>query len=234
MYTPVKIHQLSATQKRKLRKGDKAIIKQGTGHTVFLSQEQKKKFDRACTKGKGLTVQFDPYQQDEHEGSGLFSSAKKLARAKKNELVKIGKQRIREEGLKAIPGLQDMARSQGRKYIDQARARATQSLDDAVDYGSARVSRELEEPKVRSYEENADGEFELEGEGFKEFIGQVKRAKIGKKVIGFVKDQKIGKRLSDAIVKRALKTIAGGGTRGRPRGRPRGRGRGGALMPAGY
>ena len=194
MYTPVKIHQLSETQRRKLRKGDKAIIRKGIGHTVFLSQEQKKKFDRACMKGKGLTVQFDPYQQDEHEGSGLFSSAKKLARAKKN----------------------------------------TQSLDDAVDYGSARVSRELEEPRVRSYEETADGDFELEGEGFKEFVGKVKRARIGKKVIGFVKDQKIGKRISDAIVERALKTIAGGGTRGRPRGRPRGRGRGGALMPAGY
>ena len=79
MYTPVKIHQLSATQKLKLRKADKAIIRKGTGHTVFLSQEQKKKFDRACLKGQGLTIQFDPYQQDEHEGAGLFSSAKKLA-----------------------------------------------------------------------------------------------------------------------------------------------------------
>ena len=35
--------------------------------------------------------------------------------------------------------------------------------------------------------ENADGEFELEGEGFKEFIGQVKRAKIGKKVTALSK-----------------------------------------------
>ena len=234
MYTPVKIHQLSATQKRKLRKGDKAIIKQGTGHTVFLSEEQKKKFDRACTKGKGLTVQFDPYQQDEHEGAGLFSSAKKLAMSKKKELVKLAKERAREEGRKAIPGLKDMARSKGRDVIDHARVRATQSLDDALDRGSARVSRELEEPRVRAYEESADGEFELEGEGFKEFVGKVKRARIGKKVIGFVKDQKIGKCLSDAIVEWALKTIAGGGARGRPRGRPRGRGRGGALMPAGH
>ena len=85
MYTPVKIHQLSETQKRKLRKADKAIIRKGTGHTVFLSQEQKKKFDRACLKGQGLTVQFDPYQQDEHEGAGLFSSAKKLACKGKEE-----------------------------------------------------------------------------------------------------------------------------------------------------
>ena len=192
MYTPVKIQQLSEPQKRKLCKGAKVIIRKGAGHTVFLSQEQKKKFDRASQKGCGLTVQFDPYQQDEHVGSGLFSSAKKLAMSKKNELVKIGKQRVREEGLKALPGLQDMARSQGRKYIDQAtsqvekkmggpnsltqmaRARATQSLDDAVDYGSARASRELAD-------EPADGEFELEGEGFKEFVGKVKRARIGKK-----------------------------------------------------
>ena len=78
-------------------------------------------------------------------------------------------------------------------------------------------------------QESTDGEFELEGEGFKEFVGKVKRAKIGKKVIGFVKDQKIGKRLSDAIVERALGAISGAG---RPRGRPRKRG--GSLMPAGY
>ena len=217
MYTPVKIHQLSATQKLKLRKGDKAIIRKGEGHTVFLSQEQKKKFDRACLKGQGLTVQFDPYQQDEHEGSGLFRTAKKLAMSKKKEMVKLAKERAREEGRKALPGIKDMARSKGRDFIDHARARATQSLDDAVDRGSARVSRELED----------EGEFE--GEGFKEFVGKVKRAKIGKKVIGFVKDQKIGKRLSDAIVERALGAISGAG---RPRGRPRKRG--GALLPAGY
>ena len=229
MYTPVKIHQLSATQKLKLRKGDKAIIRKGEGHTVFLSQEQKKKFDRACTKGKGLTVQFDPYQQDEHEGAGLFSSAKKMAMSKKKEMVKLAKERAREEGRKALPGLKDMARSKGRDFIDHARVRATQSMDDALDRGYARVSRELEEPRSRSFEENADGEFELEGEGFKEFVGKVKRAKIGKKVIGFVKDQKIGKRLSDAIVERALGAISGAG---RPRGRPRKRG--GALMPAGH
>jgi hypothetical protein len=29
MYTPVKIHKLSATQTRKLQKGDKVIIKKG-------------------------------------------------------------------------------------------------------------------------------------------------------------------------------------------------------------
>ena len=64
MYTPVKIQQLSEPQKRKLCKGAKVIIRKGAGHTVFLSQEQKKKFDRASQKGCGLTVQFDPYQQN--------------------------------------------------------------------------------------------------------------------------------------------------------------------------
>ena len=140
-----------------------------------------------------------------------------MAMSKKKEMVKLAKERAREEGRKALPGLKDMARSKGRDFIDHARVRATQSLDDTLDRASARVSRELED----------EGEFE--GEGFKEFVEKVKRAKIGKKVIGFVKDQKIGKRLSDAIVERALGAISGAG---RPRGRPRKRG--GSLMPAVY
>ena len=84
----------------------------------------------------------------------------------------------------------------------------------------------------------------IEGEGFKEFIGSIKKAKIGKKLIGFAKDQKLAKRVGNALIDRAVKTIAGSGVDSaivmpetvtkRPRGRPKKISDGGALFPAGY
>jgi hypothetical protein len=228
MYTPVKIHQLSAAQQRKLSKGDKVIIRQGSGQQIYLSEEQKKKFDRASQKGSGVTIQFDPYQQDDfcQSGDGIKEVFKRVAkigqkklRNKAKEAFERAKPMIRDRARKALPQITELAKSEGRRYLDRG-----------VDRVSERISREIQEPVQRGYSENEDGEFEMEGEGFKEFVGKVKKAKIGKKLVGFVKDQKIGKRLSDAIVDRAIKTISG---TGRPRGRPRKR-QGGALKPAGY
>jgi len=79
---------------------------------------------------------------------------------------------------------------------------------------------------------NGDIESEYDGEGFKDFVGAVKRAKIGKKIIKFAKDTKLVKKLGNALVDRAIKTIAGGEIEKRKRGRPKKSG--GALMPAGY
>ena len=225
MYTPVKIHQLSAAQQRKLSKGDKVIIRKGSGQQIYLSEEQKKKFDRASQKGSGVTIQFDPYQQDDfcQSGDGIKEVFKRVAkigqkklRNKAKEAFERAKPMIRDRARKALPQITELAKSEGRRYLDRG-----------VDRVSERISREIQEP--RAYEETEDGEFEIEGEGFKEFVGKVKKAKIGKKLVGFVKDQKIGKRLTGALVDRAIKTISGSG---RPRGRPRKQG--GSLKPAGY
>ena len=221
MYTPVKIHQLSAAQQRKLSKGDKVIIRQGSGQQIYLSEEQKKKFDRATQKGSGVTIQFDPYQQDDFCQSGdgikeVFKRVAKIGQKKLRNKAKEAKPMIRDRVRKALPQITELAKSEGRRYLDRG-----------VDRVSERISREIQEP--RAYEETEDGEFEMEGEGFKDFVGKVKRAKIGKKLVGFVKDQKIGKRLTGALVDRAIKTISGSG---RPRGRPRKQG--GSLKPAGY
>lgn len=261
MYTPVKIHQLSATQQRKLSKGDKVIIRRGSGQQIYLSNEQLKKFDRASQKGSGMTIQFDPYQQDEfiQSGSGIRDIFRKVAkigqkalRNKTKEVIERSKPKLREMGRKAIPKLTQLAKSEGRRVIDKAVVRADKKLgpnqftgrmretaedylDRGVDYGSSRISKELEEPVApvqRGYSENEYGEFEMEGEGFKDFVKKIKKAKVGKKILGFVKDNKIGKRLTSALVDRAIKTIAGAGTEKRPRGRPRKNG--GALRPAGY
>jgi len=258
MYTPVKIHQLSSTQQRKLSKGDKVIIRHGSGQEIYLSNEQLKKFDKATQKGSGLTIRFDPYQQDEfiQSGSGIRDVFRKVAkigqkalRNKAKDALQRATPKLKEIGRKALPKLTQLAKSEGRRVIDDAvyradrklgpnqftgrmRATAEDYLDRGVDYGSSRISKELEEPIQRAYTENEDGEFEMEGEGFKDFVRSVKKAKIGKKLVGFVKDQKIGKRITGAIVDRAIKTIAGSGTK-RPRGRPR-KNNGGALRPAGY
>ena len=112
MQTPVKIHQLSATQQRKLSKGDKVIIRQGSGQQIYLSNEQLKKFDRASQKGSGITIQFDPYQQDEfiQSGSGIRDVFRKVAkigqkalRNKAKEAIKRAKPKLRELGRKALP-----------------------------------------------------------------------------------------------------------------------------------
>jgi hypothetical protein len=148
MYNSVKIHKPSPTQLRNLKKGRKAIVKMGGDYSIDLSNEQSKKLSKASQKGKGLTIQLDPYQQDKMSGKDI----------------------------------------------------------------------------------------EMDGEGFKDFVGAVKKAKIGKKIIKFAKDNKILQKVGNALVERAVKTIAGSG---RPRGRPRKNGgalfpAGGALMPAGY
>jgi hypothetical protein len=159
MYSPVKIHKLSATQKRKLKKGDKVIIKKGNDEEINLSVEQAKKFERKSKVGAGLTIQLDPYQQDQMSGKGMQSS--------------------------------NMC---------------------CTNCG-----------------------IELEGTGIKDFVGAVKKAKIGKKLIKFAKDTKLAKRVGNALIDRAVATIAGSGaeTKTKRRGRPKKSDTGGAMMPAG-
>jgi hypothetical protein len=142
MYNSVKIHKPSASQLRNLKKGRKAIVKMGGDYSIDLSEEQAKKLSKASQKGKGLTIQLDPYQQDKMSGKGIIE--------------------------------------------------------------------------------------EMDGEGLKDFVGKIKKAKIGKKIIKYAKDNKLLQKVGNALVERAVKTIAGSG---RPRGRPPKNG--GALLPAG-
>jgi hypothetical protein len=63
-YKIVKIHKLSPAQQRKLKNGNKVIIKEGGDHEIMLSPEQEKKFNKKSLTGCGITIQLDPYQQD--------------------------------------------------------------------------------------------------------------------------------------------------------------------------
>jgi len=74
-------------------------------------------------------------------------------------------------------------------------------------------------------------EIEIEGGSV---IGKIKRAGIGKKIIKFAKDTKLAKRVGNALIERAVKTIAGSGVETkRKRGRPKKVQTAGALFPAG-
>ena len=91
----------------------------------------------------------------------------------------------------------------------------------------------MRRPLDYGYEPEMDDP-EMDGEGIN-FMKKVKRAKIGKKIVKFGKDNKILKRVGNALVERAIKTIAGSGAPKRKRSRVKVIKRcGGALYPSGY
>jgi len=80
MYHPVSIDGLTNAQINKLLAGHPVRVKHGKHHKIGLSAEQHKKHVRAHAKGKGMTLQFDPYQQALHrnlKGCGIMSGLKK-------------------------------------------------------------------------------------------------------------------------------------------------------------
>ena len=80
MYHPIEIERLSETQIKKMVKGHPVRVRHGKGHVIHASPEQHKKISKAHVKGKGVTVQLDPYQCEHHYGligSGFMSSVKK-------------------------------------------------------------------------------------------------------------------------------------------------------------
>ena len=79
MYIKTGIQKLSHAQILKLLQGKRIRIKHGSGQEIHLSHEQHKKVMSAHKKGKGVTIQLDPFQQQmpEHHGLRHFGSVKK-------------------------------------------------------------------------------------------------------------------------------------------------------------
>jgi hypothetical protein len=71
MYFETKIGKLSKVQLNKLLKGKNVRIKKGTAHTVYLTEEQVKKFNRNCKLGKAFTVKLNQ-DQIAKQGAGLL------------------------------------------------------------------------------------------------------------------------------------------------------------------
>ena len=130
---------------------------------------------------------------------------------------------MRGYGIKKVPKLKaSLPRRQFTRLDVAERAMGETPVDvmrRPLDYG---YEPEMDEP-------------EMDGEGIKDFMKKVKRAKIGKKIVKFGKDNKILKRVGNALVERAIKTIAGSGAPKRKRSRVKVIKRcGGALYPSGY
>jgi hypothetical protein len=71
MYKSTSVSTLSELQKSKLRNGHPVRSKAGTGNKLHLSDMQIKKLHKAGLSGKGITIQIDPHQTEQH-GCGLF------------------------------------------------------------------------------------------------------------------------------------------------------------------
>ena len=104
MYHKTSIERLSPAQISKLVRGQRIRVKHGHGHEVHLSSEQHKKLHAAHRRGAGITLEFDPYQQQMHQGrgDGFLSSA-----------LSVGKQL----GKTVAPVLLDEGVSALKKYI---------------------------------------------------------------------------------------------------------------------
>jgi hypothetical protein len=86
-YHPTRIAQLSNAQISKLLNGHRIRMKHGNHHIVHLSNEQHKKIHMAHKKGCGVTIEFDPFQQQMHEhhklrhGHGMMDFLKKAGKS---------------------------------------------------------------------------------------------------------------------------------------------------------
>ena len=83
MYSPVGIQKLSPAQISRLRNGHGVRVKEGSAHTVHLSEAQIKKLKSATRRGAAYTIILDAEQKTKH-GSGLWgdisSKVKSLVR----------------------------------------------------------------------------------------------------------------------------------------------------------
>ena len=93
-YHKINISKLSHNQILRLLRGHRIRVKHGSGHEIHASEEQHKKITRAHKKGSGATIQFDPYQIEQHQhmrhkqkggkcGKALFPAGYSVKRKRK-------------------------------------------------------------------------------------------------------------------------------------------------------
>jgi len=91
MYHKISISKLSKSQILKLLRGRRIRVKYGSGLDIDVSEEQHKKITKAHKHNNGCVIQFDPYQQQNHEhlktaklpsveGGSLLSVAKSVGK----------------------------------------------------------------------------------------------------------------------------------------------------------
>ena len=97
-YHKINISKLSHNQILRLLRGHRVRVKHVSGHEINASEEQHKKITRAHKKGAGATIQFDPYQIEQHQhmrhkqkgekcGKALFPAGYSVKRKRKKAKV---------------------------------------------------------------------------------------------------------------------------------------------------
>jgi hypothetical protein len=225
MYSDIEINTLSKNQISKLLNGHPVRLMVGVGHTLAVNSEQYKKLIKAKKNDSSATITLDPYQIDESQhlrddirGSGVVKKIKSLVK-------------------KAKPAIKNKVESVVKEQVSKSKQIALKRLNDQVkrDIARRQIEDVVDVPSV-------DVEFydDIEGEGIKDFVGMMKRKKVGRKFVNTVKKvakNPLVRKVGEALVERAIKTIAGGKV-GRPRTKVvkktiKKRIGGGALYPAG-
>lgn len=229
MYSDIEINTLSKNQISKLLNGHPVRLMVGVGHTLAVSSEQYKKLMKAKKNDSSATITLDPYQIDESQhlrddirGSGVGKKIKSLVKKAKPAIKKAIKNKVESVVKEQVSKAKQIALKRLNDQVKRDIAR--RQIEDVVDVPSV---------DVEIYDD-------IDGEGIKDFVGMMKRKKVGRKFVNTMKKvakNPIVKKVGEALVERAIKTIAGGKV-GRPRTKVvkkviKKRIGGGALYPAG-
>jgi gas vesicle protein len=121
MYSPVGIQKLSPAQVSRLRNGHGVRVKEGSAHTVHLSEAQIKKLKAATRRGAAYTLILDAEQKTKH-GSGLWgdisSKVKSLVRQNR-DLINPIIGRARSYAKSGIQKLADKANAKVDQYTPE-------------------------------------------------------------------------------------------------------------------
>jgi len=111
MYKLTSVNTLSPAQKSKLKNGQAVRICSGSGNKLYLSDLQIKKLNKAGMAGKGITIQMDPYQSEQH-GSGVFGDIASKAKqfVQKHKLQSVVNPAIKYGKAKAHAGVAKLAK----------------------------------------------------------------------------------------------------------------------------
>jgi hypothetical protein len=226
VYHSIGLEQLSHAQIGKLLNGHRIRVKHGKHHNINASVEQHKKISKAHQKGMGATIQFDPYQIDEHQhlrgGSmmgGIKASIKKHAPKAIDSVAGYAKRNLHrlpsaidnvagyaKRNLHRLPSSIEYAQEHSKKQIEGLGVRKSRRQGHALMPAGYGECHEMHSPH---------------GEAIKRKRGRPRKA-VGGSMFGNIA-KSVAKAVLpmaiDAASKYAKNKVAGSGARGRARGR---------------
>jgi|GEM_PF-4028677 len=135
MYHPTGIQKLSHNQILKLLRGHRVRVKHGSHHNVHLSKEQHKKLMAAHKKGAGITLQFDPFQQQMEDHIALKGKKPMVG---KGTIWKDESGKLHHEG----PHMQPM---EGKGWLtDFAKGALKEVAPHLINYGAEKAKKYVE------------------------------------------------------------------------------------------